>query len=1144
LKTSKVRQHRKKYKVARILKGCIHHSLAIAFLIISGCDTKTPERNIRRIDPAEAAASAKAIESAVTPQLEDKLTLRLWAIDSLVADPVSLHVDNLGRLYYTRTNRQKNSELEIRAHRDWEIESMKLKTVEDRSNFLKRALSTENSDKNSWLADLNRDGSRDWKDLTVEKEEVYRLEDESGDGVADFSQMIVNDFNTEVTDVAGAILTEGKDLFIGVSPDMWRMKDKDGDGVYEEKTSISNGYGVHVGFGGHGMSGLEIGPEGKLYWQIGDLGFSGKGPDGKVWEYPNTGVIVRANPDGSDFEVFAYGNRNTHEFVFDDYGNLITEDNDGDHHGEKERLVYVVNGADIGWRINWQFGKYRDPDNNRYKVWMDEKMYLPRFEGQAAYFIPPIANYVSGPTGMLYNPGTALSPEWKNTFFVGEFVGNPTQSGIHAFKLKPNGASFELAEYRNILTGVLATGIDFGPDGAIYLADWIQGWNTKNFGRVWKLDVENGESEIRKQTQKLLSDNFDEFDEARLSELLKHEDKRVRQKSQFELVKRNEDGLKIFENNLQQKEHQLARIHAIWGISQFARVNSKHAALLVPLLTDQDPEIRAQAAKWLGDVKYAEAGSKLIPLLKDTNSRVSFFAAEALGRIAYAPATAAIIDMLRDNNDKDVYLRHAGTLALARIGKSQPVIELHKDLSRAVRIAAVVTLRRMSDPGIVNFLQDKDEFIVTETARAINDDLNIPGAIPALGDLLLSTPFSNEALIRRAINANLEAGTDKALQNLIAYARRESAPQAMRSEAIEALSTWSRPSVLDRVDGRYRGEIVRDPEQAKTHASDALIMLTSHPLNSLRIQSIKAISKLKIEGASAVLLAKLKNDKDPMVRVEVLKAFEKLNDPMLNQGVKAGLADTDRSVRVIALDLLGKVAIPDAEKVSMLSDVINKRTTEERQAALTTLANLPSEKTIPVLEQLMTKAEAGKLPDEINIEFVDAIEQSKSAELLNRYKNLTRRSGPDSLFNQYKGTLLGGSDDRGRSIFFSHQTAQCLRCHSFDDLGGNAGPRLNGIASRLNRKQILESLIEPSSRIAPGYGVVTVELKNGTKISGIRQEETPTGVVIKSGQKPDTLISKSDILKSTQPASSMPPMHLLLTKKEIRDLVSFLASLK
>ena len=175
---------------------------------------------------------------------------------------------------------------------------------------------------------------------------------------------------------------------------------------------------------------------------------------GKKWEYPNSGVIARSNPDGSDFEIFASGNRNTHEFVFDEYANLISEDNDGDHPGESERLVYVVNGADIGWRSNWQYGKYRDPDNNTYKVWMDEKMYMPRFEGQPAYITPCIKNFVNGPTGYVYNPGTALSPKYKNTFFIAEFVGNPARSGVHSFKLNPKGASFELGETKKVLGGI------------------------------------------------------------------------------------------------------------------------------------------------------------------------------------------------------------------------------------------------------------------------------------------------------------------------------------------------------------------------------------------------------------------------------------------------------------------------------------------------------------------------------------------------------------------------------------------------------------------------------------------------------------------------------------------------------------------
>ena len=74
---------------------------------------------------------------------------------------------------------------------------------------------------------------------------------------------------------------------------------------------------------------------------------------------------------------------------FDEYGNLISEDNDGDHKGERERLVYLINGSDTGWRINWQFGKYTDPDNNSYKVWIDEKMGVPAMGGASRLFPSP-----------------------------------------------------------------------------------------------------------------------------------------------------------------------------------------------------------------------------------------------------------------------------------------------------------------------------------------------------------------------------------------------------------------------------------------------------------------------------------------------------------------------------------------------------------------------------------------------------------------------------------------------------------------------------------------------------------------------------------------------------------------------------------
>ena len=50
-------------------------------------------------------------------------------------------------------------------------------------------------------------------------------------GVADQTQLVIEDFDEEVTDVAGAVLVAGEDLFVGVAPDLWRTQDEDGERI-------------------------------------------------------------------------------------------------------------------------------------------------------------------------------------------------------------------------------------------------------------------------------------------------------------------------------------------------------------------------------------------------------------------------------------------------------------------------------------------------------------------------------------------------------------------------------------------------------------------------------------------------------------------------------------------------------------------------------------------------------------------------------------------------------------------------------------------------------------------------------------------------------------------------------------------------
>lgn len=1119
--------------------------LTLLSLVVFSCKKEPKDLRIKTISLEEARTQALAVEAMVKPELHEDFTLRVWAVDSLVADPISMHFDTQGRLFYSRTNRRKISEFDIRSHQDWEIQSIGMQSVDDRKRFIHEALAPENSDKNQWLPDINLDGSHDWKDLTVEKENVYRIEDTDGSGLADFTQLVVEDFHEEITDVAGAVLYHDGELFVGVAPDLWKLTDTDGDGLMDTKTSLMHGFGVHIGFGGHNMSGLTIGPEGKIYWGIGDIGFSGTDASGKKWHFPNEGVVVRCNTDGSDFEVFAHGVRNTHEFVFDEFANLISVDNDGDHSGERERIVYLVDGSDTGWRINWQFGKYRDKDNNTYKVWMDENMHTPDSPDKAAYFIPTIANYVNGPTGMVYNPGTALGPEWQNTFFVAEFAGNPARSGIHGFKLNPKGAGFELGETKQIMGGILATGMDFGPDGALYFSDWIDGWVNKGYGRIWKMDVSNSSFQAeRAETASLMGEDFAKLGSDRLAELLGHQDQRIRRKAQFALAKMGNNGAAIFQDQLKQTENRMARIHSIWGISQLAKEDDQIGNVLIPYLTDGDEEIRAQAAKWIGDIQFSAAGKNLIPLLTDENSRVRFFAAEALGRIGYKEAVVPIIRMLEENDGADNYLRHAGSLALARIGEIDPIQALKDHPSKAVRIAAVVALRRMRHEAVADFLNDTEESVVAEAARAINDDFSIPEALPALAGMLNETDFSIEPIIRRSINANLRVGDTENLQQLITFVNSGKASKEMKIEALGALSTWAKPSVLDRVDGRYRGEVSRDPKQLRLASKDAIMGLLAHKDEELRMAAVNSITKIGIADAADKLFSMLTGDPSPSVREASLVSLTRMENVPVDKAIESALSDPALQVRVAGLGLIEQLEISDKLKANLLMDVINKQTIEEKQAAVLSLGKLNPDSVVPLFEEILTNLETNKLAPEIELELVEALETLDNANLSARYAAIRSNLSKDELLASYSGSMYGGDPIAGRKLFFQHPTGQCIKCHSYDDFGGNAGPRLNGIGALLSRKELLEALIDPSKRLAPGFGVVILDLKENQKLAGILAAENETSITVKMGNKPDTVVMKEHIVLRKDAPSSMPDMKQYLNRREIRDLVSYLATLK
>lgn len=1108
--------------------------------------TATPPVEIITMTDAEAAQAAATIAQQVNLVPADGLTVSLWASEKLLGDPVAINVDNQGRIWTTVTNRSNNSEFDIRGYASWEIPSMTFTNVEDRRNFLHTELAPEKSAQNAEvIPDRNKDGSHDWRDLAVVKEEVLLLQDTTGDGRADHSQVFLRDFNDEITDVLGGIYYHNQrdELFVAAAPDAWRVKDTNGDNIADTKSSIAHGFAVHIGFSGHGMSGVTLGPDGRIYYGIGDIGMSVTNAEGKLWHYPNQGVIVRSEPDGSNFEVFAAGVRNTHEFVFDKFGNLITVDNDGDHVGEFERLLYVIDGSDTGWRTNWQLGKYRDPKNNTYKVWMDENYFQPHFKGQSALILPPVAPYHSGPAGMVYNPGTALNDEWKDHFMVVEFVGSAPRSGINAFTLEPKGASFTMSSDRPFFRGVQGTGLDFGPDGALYMSDWIEGWGRNGKGRIWKIDApDTVGSAARLDTQQELAADYASYTPIQLLDLLHHADMRVRLKAQFELVDRN--ALEQLHAAITLGNDQMTRIHGIWGIGQLARKDTAQAEPLTALLSDPDPEIRAQAARLIGDANYIAAGETLIPLLKDKSLRVQFFAAQALGRLGVKTATPTLIAMLEANNEQDIYLRQGGAIALARIGDEAALAALNKHSSEAVRVAAVVALGRMKSPALADFLTDKSEFVVTNAARAISDDDFVQAALPALAQLLEQERFNNnEPLVRRMINANLYEGTATSAARLTAFALRKNVAANLRAEAIQTLAVWPASSIFDRVTGLYRGAVHNNAEDARTALASVYqtLLIDQEPL--VREASVLALGDLNFNDTVPSLEQVMRKDSAPVVRIAALNTLKKLSYDKMGDAVFAALNDQDQSVRMAALGLLPTLNLPVAQVVEMHTILLQKGTEGEQQAALTSLANVDAPEAHAVLVSQMQALIEDKIAPGAQLELLTAAEKAATPELQALLATYEQSKDKNDPLAQYRETLFGGNADQGLNLFRYHNSAQCVRCHIVGKRGNLVGPKLTSIANHLSREQLLEAMVAPGARIAPGFGRVTAVMKSGERIEGQLEAETNTNITLVSADKTHVL-ANSDIANIEPGVSGMPPMGLLLSKAEIRDILAYIATLK
>jgi putative heme-binding domain-containing protein len=326
----------------------------------------------------------------------------------------------------------------------------------------------------------------------------------------------------------------------------------------------------------------------------------------------------------------------------------------------------------------------------------------------------------------------------------------------------------------------------------------------------------------------------------------------------------------------------------------------------------------------------------------------------------------------------------------------------------------------------------------------------------------------------------------------------------------------------------------------------------SDPDDSVQLAALRTAAVLQLPELDDQLV-KLAEDTSAAgeLRRQALQAVVRRRpalSPALFLLVITDLRDLDRpAVRLSAAELVAQCRLSDDQLREVLTAVKDDALVAP-SVIMPALRRSTTPATAPLIVDYLAQAlESGWRPSEAELNATLKAIAPQQNEAGDRIRKLHEQnlSGQQARLDALAPLLTGGNAARGREIFFGKR-ATCSVCHRIAGQGGEVGPDLTKVGAVRSGRDLLESIVFPSTTIAQGYDPYLITTSDGRATTGVIAQQTSDVLFMRDSSGAAVRFRKDQIEDLQRANTSLMPEGLErpLGKEEFRDLLAFLLSLR